>query len=442
MLTNDVVLTSAQRFSQTPVTVYSWHGSDVPYDTIYAKLLEDRFGGKQLEGPRAELLTYANKIEELATSLLNSKPKRVITSTDALIEGLEKVAEDSSRKTYLIAYATYLRGTALRMLNHFSDALTPLERARDLLQPIRTESNDYELLHLDIIGGIAIIRYVKKDFESARVLRAEIVDGWRKQRELYSDIDSALGLGRALGFYARTLPGLRSETRDEEARTVIDEAEQLARSTHERRDDLAAELLAWVLSQKAGILADTSTDKASMEAALAASTASVEQTRTLYAQKPDMMRRPLAARLLVSSKLATRLQEFDAACQASRQSLELYRILYGTAPRSFAVDLQKNMLELVKLVRCVSNAAAASEGLESIQRVVQSLRALYDAEGGDIHRQVLVFFLEAYAHLLGKTRTEVVAGLGSHAAERESLIREIETKGGKFTGKPKIITDL
>lgn len=433
------MLNSAQRFSQTPVPVYSWHGSDVSYDTIYAKLLDDRFGGKQLEGPRAEMLSCANKLEELATCLINSKPKRVIASTAAIIQGLEKVAEDSTRKKYLLSYAVFLQGTALRMLNHFSAALPPLEQARDLLQSIRDESNDYELLYLDVIGGIALIAYLKRDFDQALALRAEIVQAWRKQRELYADIDSALGLARALGFYARTLPGLRSDAKDKEALRIIEEAEQLAKSTHDRRDDLAAESLAWVLSQKAAILADTNSQESSIEAALAASAASVHQTRALYAQKPDMMRRALASRLLVMSKLANRLQKWDEACEAMRQCLELYRVLYGCAPRTYAIDLQKKMMELVKALRR-ANSDVAAHAIGSIQKVVQSLRMLYETEGGEINKQTLLFSLETYAYLLGKTRSGAVLALGAHDVEREAVIEEIETKGGKFTGKPKIPT--
>jgi hypothetical protein len=418
------------------VAVYSWRGLGVSYTQVLDKLLEDRFGGKQLEGPRAELLSSANRLEGLAKSLISSKPKRVLSSIDAVISNLEKIAEDSTRKTYLLAYGSLLRGTALRMLNHFSAALPPLHHARGQLQSIRDESNDYELMYLDVIGGIALVSYHQRDFEQASALRAEIVDAWRKQRELYTDIDSALGLIKALGFYARSLIGLRSEARDNEAVIVIEQALQLAEITSGQREDLAAETLAWVLSQKAAILSDTNTPASSTLAAFAACTESVEQTRALYIQKPDAMRRSLASRLLVLSTIANRLQKWNDACEAMRQCVELYRVLYGSAPRTFAVDLEQKLLVLLKLLRRASPEGAES-AVKTIQRVVDSLRMLYNLEGGEIHRQVLVFALETYAYLLGKTNTTVVNFIGASGSLREEVVSEIEAKGGKFKGKPK-----
>lgn len=433
---NGVVLNAAQRFSQTPVAVYSWRGSGVPYAQVHDKLLEDRFGGKQLEGPRAELLASANRLEALAKLLISSKPKRVLSSIDAVITNLEKIAEDSTRKVYLLAYGFLLRGTALRMLNHFSAALHPLHHARGLLLPIRDESNDYELLYLDIVGGIALMAHHRREFKQASALRAEIVDAWRQQRELYTDIDSALGLIKALGFYARSLTGFRSEARGIDAVNVIDEALQLAEITSGRREDLAAEALAWVLSQKAAILSDTNTPASSTVAAFATITESIEQTRTLYKQKPDAMRRSLVSRLLVLSTIANRLQKWDDACEAMRQCVELYRVLYGSAPRTFATDFEAKLLVLVKLLRRAGPECAES-AVMTIQKVVDSLRMLYDLEGGEIHRQVLVFALETYAYLLGKTHTTVVTFVGANGSLREEVLSEIEAKGGKFNGKPK-----
>lgn len=406
------------------------------YAAVHDKLLEDRFGGKQLEGPRAELLASANRLEELAKLLISSRPKRVLASIDPVIANSEEVAEDSTRKTYLVAYGSFLRGTALRMLNHFSAALPPLQRARGLLQDIRGESNDYELMYLDTIGGIALVAHHQRDFERASDLRAEIVDAWRKQRELYTDVDSALGLIKALGFYARSLTGLCSDVRDNEAVNVIEEALQLSKLTYERREDLAAETLAWVLSQKAAVLSDTNTPASSAAAAFTVCTESVEQTRALYKQKPDVMRRSLASRLLVLSTLANRLQRWNDACEAMRQCVELYRILYGSAPRTFAVDLEGKLLTLLKLLRRAGPVRAES-AVKTIQKVVDSLRMLHNLEGGEIHRQVLVFALETYAYLLDKSNAGVVKFVGANGSLRDEVLSEIEAKGGKFNGKPK-----
>lgn len=423
------------------MAVYSWHGSDVTYTVVYDKLLEDRFGGKQLEGPRAELLALANCFEGLAKLLINSKPKRVLSSIDAVITNLEKVAEDSTRKTYLVAYGSLLRGTALRMLNHFSAALLSLHHTRELLLPIRGESNDYELMYLDAIGSIALVAHLRRDFDQASTLRAEIVDAWRKQRELYTDIDSAFGLIKALGFYARSLVGLRSEARGIEAVDVVEEALRLSNIAHGWREDLAAETLAWVLSQKAAILSDTDTPASSTVAAFTACVESVEQTRVLYKQKPDVMRRSLASRLLVLSTIANRLQKWDEACEAMRQCVELYRVLYGSAPRTFALDLEQKLLILLKLLRR-AGPEGAERAVQTIQKVVDSLRMLHDVEGGEIHRQVLVFALEAYAYLLGKTNLGIVKFIGANDNLREEVLLEIGAKGGKFNGKPKAHVSL
>lgn len=351
------------------------------------------------------------------------------------------VPEKSNRKQYLTAYAYLLRGTALRTLNHFSAALVPLKTARDYLIPLREEDNDYELLYLDVIAGIAYVAYLRRSFEEARDLRLQIVSAWRKQRELYtdSDIDSTLGLSRALGFYARTLPGLRSEDQDARADQAIEEALSLAQGMHEQRDDLAAETLAWVYSQKAAILADK-LDRDNVEAFHAASS-SVKLTRSLYSAKPDMMRRSLACRLLVLSTLANRLEKWDEACDALRECVDLYRILYGLSPRSFCIDLEARLAGLVKALRRASTPSATLAVTE-VQKLTQSLRLLYEEDGSDVHRQVLVFFLQMYTYLLGKASCEAVRFIGSRDELRNGIAKELEVLGAKASGKPRVGTGL
>ena len=148
------------------------------------------------------------------------------------------------------------------------------------------------------------------------------------------------------------------------------------------------------------------------------------------------MRRSLASRLLVLSTIANRLQKWDEACEAMRQCVELYRVLYGSAPRTFALDLEQKLLVLLKLLRRAGPEGAES-AVQTIQKVVDSLRMLHDVEGGEIHRQVLVFALEAYAYLLGKTNLGIVKFIGANDNLREEVLSEIEAKGGKFNGKPK-----
>jgi hypothetical protein len=190
-------------------------------------------------------------------------------------------------------------------------------------------------------------------------LRQEIVQVWLKRYEESPDIDAAIKLAKAHGFYARTLPSLRSGDRNHEAVSIIDEAVSLAREAHEKRDDLAAETLAWTLSQKAAILADVSRLPEAYEASLL----SVERTRALYLLKPDAMRRSFAARLIVHATISNWLYKWDEGCEATREAVLLYRALYGAAPLTFMFDLERSpgyLQPCFHLKRCLGSTMSKS----------------------------------------------------------------------------------
>jgi hypothetical protein len=61
------------------------------------------------------------------------------------------------------------------MLNHHTAALTRWQLAQSVLSPLRTISDDYELLYLDATAGLALVQYLRKNVAESMTLRQEIV---------------------------------------------------------------------------------------------------------------------------------------------------------------------------------------------------------------------------------------------------------------------------
>ncbi|KAF8309657.1 hypothetical protein DL93DRAFT_2085376 [Clavulina sp. PMI_390] len=481
------LLNVAGRLSQHPLSEQTWNGLDhIPFDVLKKNLLNDPFGGKQLEGPRANLLAFANQLESLAASLIKGQPIAVINGFEegvdkgeTLIGKLEQLVRSASgsnqesdpdRRIYLLAYANYIYGTANRLLSHLNEAAVLLQRSRELLDPLQAASNDHSLLYLDVLTGLGSVAHSQKQYPSARDVRASVVEHWRARYNVSAtstDFDSAMGLARALGFYARSLAVIRSTTptRDPlhrpEALEALQEAEKLARATYEVRSDLAHELLAWVLSQKAGALSDISEDGPEMQSALDAASEAVELTRPLYKANHAMMRRSFASRLRLKADLARKLLQFEAACEAGTEVLPVIRVEYGIAPRTYAADLQNAMNDLIRDVRKLEEGPQASDvaraAIQEMRAVIASLKELVissdvqntelgSGEQHAVHKAVYLVLVELFAHMLVRvakgpvaSAAFIVQGENSLVKEHKVLKSELATYGKVYNGHPKIV---
>ncbi|KAF8314796.1 hypothetical protein DL93DRAFT_2227875 [Clavulina sp. PMI_390] len=323
------VLSVAQRLQSLGVVgTIRWKARDVTSEVLATKLLNDWFGGRQMAGTRGLEIRASNLLNITRTLLLDHLYIEAISRAREALSLLESIQAPSKAQWDLVYTASWYLGSALMHRDLFVDALSSLERGRNIARQVL---GDRSTRLMDESYAECLVK-LDRDEEAVEV-RAGII------RSIRDEIDAAEKehpftleiLSNTLIPHAKALLELG---RPKEAFPFIIEGCEIRKKLAIYRPDLHTRSYAPALSTLSSVYAAL---EQNVEARVVAQLA-LEVSRDLFASSPDASRQSLALRLITYSKACRALKKFDDAAEALEESVGYWKDLHEKDPELFLSD--------------------------------------------------------------------------------------------------------
>lgn len=326
------ILSIAQRSAAIgAVDSIHWKGQPIDAEELSTKLLNDRFGGRQLAGTRGIEIRASGFINLARTSLIAHRNSIAIEQGHKALTLLETIEAPNKVQLDLMYDACWYLGAAYNSRDAYFEAFRYLQKARDIARHIGKRTllmDETYAANLRKIGRL----------EDAMAVRKHIVETLRGT-DPYEHPFSLEIFSNTLIPYANDLLAADQPL---EALNIIEEGVSARRRLVDYRPDLHRRSLGQALSALTNVYAELGR----MEEAYKVSLEALEVTRHVFNTHPDASRHNLALRLYEYSVICHKCRRRDDALGAAKESIEQWGLLYQQDPAFHLEDYSRSLYHL------------------------------------------------------------------------------------------------
>lgn len=309
-----------------------WKGQSVDAEELGVKLLDDRFGGRQLAGTRGIEIRASGFINLARTSLIAGRHSSAIDQGHKALNLLQTIEEPNKVQLDLNYDACWYLGSAYNARGAYFEAFRYLQRARDIARQIGRRT-----LLMDETYAKNLQNMGRPD--DALAVRKNIIDTLRRGNDPHEHPFSLEIFTNTLIPYAS---GLLAAGQLPEALSIIEEGVSARRRLAEYRPDLHRRSLGQALS----VLGDVYLELDHIEEAHNVYREALEVTRQVFNIHPEASRHSMALRLYGYSIICQRCRRPEDSLRAAEESAEHWGLLHARDPVFHLVDYSRSLHHL------------------------------------------------------------------------------------------------
>jgi tetratricopeptide (TPR) repeat protein len=308
-----------------------WKGQSIDAEELGAKLLDDRFGGRQLAGTRGIEIRASGFINLARTSLIAHRYSSTIEQGHKALKLLETIEAPNKVQLDLIYNACWYLGSAYNARDTYFEAFRYLQRARDIAEQIGGRTllmDETYAANLQNIGRP----------EDALAVRKNIIDTLRGEEPYRHPFTLEIFGNTLIPYASHLLPAGQVL----EALNIIEEGVSIRRRLMEYRPDLHSRSLGQALS----VLGSVYLKLDRIEEAYNVSLEALQVTRQVFNVHPEATRHNMALRLYNYSIACLRSHRPEDSLHAAEECVELWSLLYEQDPSFHLADYSRTLHHL------------------------------------------------------------------------------------------------
>lgn len=357
------ILSIAQRLTTIrAVDSIYWKGQSVDAEELGARLLNDRFGGRQLAGTRGIEIRASGFINLSRTSLIAHRYSSAIEQGHKALKLLETIEAPNKVQLDLIYNACWYLGGAYNARDAYFEAFRYLQRARDIAGQIGRRTllmDETYAANLQNIGRS----------EDALAVRKNIIDMLRGEEPDRHPFTLEIFCNTLIPYASHLL----TVGQILEALNIIEEGVSMRRRLVEYRPDLHRRSLGQALSVLGGVYLKL--DR--IEEAYNVSLEALQVTREVFNIYPEATRHNMALRLHNYSIACLRSRRLEDSLHAAEEGAELWSLLYEQDPMFHLDDYSYSLHHLANSLYL---ADRHSEAVSKLQKWLQYETKLFETD--------------------------------------------------------------